>query len=986
MDKLEKDFLSDPRYLAKVISSNDPELVSLNLRGELKNGKDVKIFMSSLDNNTTLKSLDLRDNRIKGRYFKYVKEALMRNKTLETLHLDGNLSTKLGLTRLLKAVEEYNFTIIDLTVDENVLTMEEVDILVDVIDRNQELKEKGEKPEPKNIPKRKILTQQEEEESDEEEQEDIVVVKHVVGSITPRMSTTPSWNEVKLKSSNLEHPSSHNRPKHQRSVSYSDSSKPLTKSVSFSTRPLDKSFKLSTPKTNLDISKNKTSSNKSMDFSISVEKSSPRGNKEKEKKSNRAISLRINDVKKTNKVKSNNFSKYEAIKGSPEESKFSDPKYIASLLYHDHPELKKLDLRGKIKNGKDLKIIMPSLDYNKYVKELDIRDNNIEGKYFKYLKETVKRNSVLEVIKMDGNCSTLLGLKRLIKTVEKYNNTLIDLQVDEKVLTMEEVDILMEVMERNEEYKDKDEIPETPIVLPRERLTVEEEEESDDEEIEKKDEPKHYKSTEFKSPREDPGYDKVKLKSISSFKLSSDKSLGQTKTSNFEFKNPFKRTSVQSSKLPTQQSNSPLQKSHSFSFGSNQKKNQLSLKLDKVKTEKPQKIKSNNFTKYEPIKGSPDESKFSDPHYVACLLYFDHPEIKKLDLRGKIQQGKDLKIIMPAIDNNKYLKELDIRDNNLEGRYFSYLKEAIKRNQVLEVIKMDGNLSTKLGLKRLIEAVKDFNFTIVDLQVDETVLTMEEIDTLMEVMDRNQEHKKKNNIPETIGLPQRERLTTEEENESDDEESEIIVEKKHFKSTEFISPREDPGWDKVKLKSIDPKTNPKSNRLSAPNSNSTSTSLKSPTSKEKRLQKSQSFSNAGTLPSNAKYQGPFAMQVHRARINDNYLTAIILKDKEMEDDAAEHIYASLEENVIVKKLNLQDNDLTDASIPGLIDLILKNKTLDTIELEGNKFSSKRIDDVIEALESNYSIIDIGICDKISDEQVEKLDKILDRNFEKAKKK
>ena len=73
-----------------------------------------------------------------------------------SLYLDGNLSTKLGLQRLLKAVEEYNFSLIDLTVDENVLTMEEVDILVEVIDRNQEFKDKNEKPKPKKVPKRKI--------------------------------------------------------------------------------------------------------------------------------------------------------------------------------------------------------------------------------------------------------------------------------------------------------------------------------------------------------------------------------------------------------------------------------------------------------------------------------------------------------------------------------------------------------------------------------------------------------------------------------------------------------------------------------------------------------------------------------------------------------------------------------------------------------------------------------------------------------------
>jgi hypothetical protein len=83
MDKVDTTQLSDPRYIFKIISQNDPELTSLNLRGEIKQGKDLKIIMPSLDNNTTLKLLDLRDNNIQGRYFKYIKQALMRNQTLE---------------------------------------------------------------------------------------------------------------------------------------------------------------------------------------------------------------------------------------------------------------------------------------------------------------------------------------------------------------------------------------------------------------------------------------------------------------------------------------------------------------------------------------------------------------------------------------------------------------------------------------------------------------------------------------------------------------------------------------------------------------------------------------------------------------------------------------------------------------------------------------------------------------------------------------
>jgi hypothetical protein len=65
------------------------------------------------------------------------------------------LSTKLGLTRLLKSIEKYNFSLLELTIDEKVLSMEEVDILVEVLDRNEDHKKNGDKPTAEKVPKRK---------------------------------------------------------------------------------------------------------------------------------------------------------------------------------------------------------------------------------------------------------------------------------------------------------------------------------------------------------------------------------------------------------------------------------------------------------------------------------------------------------------------------------------------------------------------------------------------------------------------------------------------------------------------------------------------------------------------------------------------------------------------------------------------------------------------------------------------------------------
>jgi hypothetical protein len=295
----------------------------------------------------------------------------------------------------------------------------------------------------------------------------------------------------------------------------------------------------------------------------------------------------------------------------------------------------------------------------------------------------------------------------------------------------------------------------------------------------------------------------------------------------------------------------------------------------------------------------------------------------------------------------------------------------------LEVLKMDGNLSTKIGLKRLIKSVKKYNNTLIDLQVDETILTMEEVDILMEVMERNEEYKKNGNIPEPISVEPRERLTTEQEMESDDEETEIKVEQKHFTSTSsFKKDSNDPGWAKSKnLKSVEVS-------LSKNDTKQSLSFKKTPSSNT--LQKSNSFSVSGTLPENTKYQGPFAVQVHRSRINDRYLTSISLKGKKIDDEVAQEIFDSLKENLYVKKLNLQDNLLTDDSIPSLIELLKSNIVIDTIELEGNNFTSSGIDSILVAMKTNYSVTDFGIHDKISDEQIKTLDKLLDRNFEKSK--
>jgi len=60
-----------------------------------------------------------------------------------------------------------------------------------------------------------------------------------------------------------------------------------------------------------------------------------------------------------------------------------------------------------------------------------------------------------------------------------------------------------------------------------------------------------------------------------------------------------------------------------------------------------------------------------------------------------------------------------------------------------------------------------------------------------------------------------------------------------------------------------------------------------------------------------------------------------------------------------------------------------NKTLETIELDGNKFSSNGIDKFLSALEKNYTISDLLLNEKdASDDQLDKLDDLINRNIKK----
>jgi len=133
------------------------------------------------------------------------------------------------------------------------------------------------------------------------------------------------------------------------------------------------------------------------------------------------------------------------------------------------------------------------------------------------------------------------------------------------------------------------------------------------------------------------------------------------------------------------------------------------------------------------------------------------------------------------------------------------------------------------------------------------------------------------------------------------------------------------------------------------------------------------------------YDGPFATQINRINRNDATLKILNLSGKNVEDKTAIEIFKALESNTNLTKLDLTENNLTEETLESFTKMLSSNKIIETIELEGNKFKSSFVDDFISAIEKNTTLVDITVSEYASDEQLDKIDDILDRNYDIKKK-
>lgn len=109
-------------------------------------------------------------------------------------------------------------------------------------------------------------------------------------------------------------------------------------------------------------------------------------------------------------------------------------------------------------------------------------------------------------------------------------------------------------------------------------------------------------------------------------------------------------------------------------------------------------------------------------------------------------------------------------------------------------------------------------------------------------------------------------------------------------------------------------------------------------------------------------------------------------NKNIDDRKAKDIFQALSANTFCLKVILTDNSITDSSLSQICETLQKNKTIESLELEGNQFTSKGIDDFLKGLSKNTSLTDVTISENATDQQLDEVDDILDRNFEEKKKK
>jgi hypothetical protein len=112
--------------------------------------------------------------------------------------------------------------------------------------------------------------------------------------------------------------------------------------------------------------------------------------------------------------------------------------------------------------------------------------------------------------------------------------------------------------------------------------------------------------------------------------------------------------------------------------------------------------------------------------------------------------------------------------------------------------------------------------------------------------------------------------------------------------------------------------------------------------------------------------------------NDKRLTRIRLKGKDITDQQVDELCSAVIKSNTVTELDLSNNQsITDTSLTSLCKLVEENKTLKKLYLDGTGIKS--FAGLLFSMDKNYSIIDMTIPNCATDNFVDMLEDILDRN-------
>jgi hypothetical protein len=323
-----------------------------------------------------------------------------------------------------------------------------------------------------------------------------------------------------------------------------------------------------------------------------------------------------------------------------------------------------------------------------------------------------------------------------------------------------------------------------------------------------------------------------------------------------------------------------------------------------------------------------------DSKELAKKLTNNDPSITKLELGNKGITGEFLCDIMPALDFNTKVTFVDLSENNIDGKYFNQVKETLLRNQTIETFWFQGNNSSEESCHQLVEGLSE-NFTLTDFQLDKNKMDYDDDENYDEYMERNKIMKEENNktIKTDIlprGQEKNQPIKVEEKKIENKPVSKTTTTAKSTTSSTkssgssntsggFVKPplkttgnlpkesndsssSSSVGWVKPALKSTNsPFKTTGTNSASSPSpkpSTPTPTTVKSPTF--------QTSSNVWN------YSGPLSNEIKRIRTNDKYLNKLSVASKKVNDDTAKEIFSALENNKVLKKLDIQNNLLTDA--------------------------------------------------------------------------